>query len=226
MDFPSPIYALLLLLHLLLFVYWLGADLAVLYSAHVAADSARSAETRATISEIMAFIDMFPRLSVPLIGAVGVQLATLGGYASLPGAAVIGVWALALLWVATGLYIYQKRRTPELLQGARRLDLVLRVVVLLLALGAGVAGLAGLGPVQQPFLCLKLLALASAIGLSFLLRRTFAPFRPALNRIIAGTGNGDDSLVMQRSLARSRPVVFCLWGSAVVGAAAGLWGPG
>lgn len=225
-DVSNAGYAVLLLLHVLLFVYWLGADLAVLYAAHFAADPALSAETRATVADIMAFVDMFPRLSVPLIGAVGAQLAVLGGYAALPAWGMSALWALALLWAANGLYLYRRRRTPALLQPARRLDRVLRVTVLLIALGAALAGLAGVGPMGRAFLIVKLLALAAAIGLSFVLRRTFAPFRPALNRIIEGSGSDEDSLLMRRSLARSRPVVFCLWGSAVVGAAAGLWGSG
>jgi len=235
MPEPDTIsYAVLLLFHVLLFVYWLGADLAVLYSAHFAADPARSVETRATISDIMAFIDMFPRLSVPLIGAVGVQLAALGGYATLPAAAVIGTWTLAFLWVMNGLYLYRNRRAPTLITGARRFDLLLRCVVLVLALSAAIAGSAGIGPFTSGFLVVKLLAFAAAIVLSFVLRRLFAPFRPALNRIIdgagagagAGAGDDDDARIMQRTLARSRPVVFCLWGTAVVAAAAGLWGAG
>ena len=227
MPDPDTIsYAVLLLLHVLLFVYWLGADLAVLYSAHFAADPARSVETRATISDIMAFIDMFPRLSVPLIGAVGVQLAVLGGYTALPGAALMGTWTLALLWVINGLYLYRNRRAPEVNLGARRFDLLLRCVVLLLALSAAIAGSAGVGPFTSGFLVVKLLAFAAAIVLSLLLRRLFAPCRPALNRIIAGAGDDGDAAILQRTLGRSRPVVFCLWGAAVVAAAAGLWGAG
>ena len=174
----------------------------------------------------MAFVDMFPRLSVPLIGAVGMQLAVLGGYAALPPSALVAAWVLALTWAGNGLYIYRRRTSPALVQSARRLDLALRVVVLLCVLGVAAAGVAGVGPVASPFLIVKLLALGAAIALSFLLRITFAPFRPALNRIIDGAGGEADSLIMRRSLARSRPVVFCLWGSAVVGAAAGLWGAG
>lgn len=223
-DLSTAIYALLLLFHVLLFVYWLGADLAVLYSAHYAANPTLSAETRATISDIMAFIDMFPRLSVPLIGAVGAQLAVLGGYAAIPFWALCMVWVLAITWAGNGLYIFRRRKSPALLLPARRFDLLLRLLVLVLVLAAAFTGLVGAGPIASTFLIVKLLALAAAIILSFVLRRTFAPFRPALNRILAGSGNDDDSLLMQRSLARSRPVVFCLWGSAVVGAAAGLWG--
>lgn len=56
---PS-LYDFLLLLHALLFAYWLGADLAVLYAARYAADKSFSVETRQTISGIMAFVDLAP----------------------------------------------------------------------------------------------------------------------------------------------------------------------
>jgi len=73
------LYNALLLLHVLVFVYWLGADLAVLYAAKYGAEERLSIETRQTIGDIMAFVDLFPRLSVPLIGATGMTMAFLAG---------------------------------------------------------------------------------------------------------------------------------------------------
>lgn len=227
-DLGTITYAVLLLAHVLLFVYWLGADLAVLYSARYAANPELSVETRVTISEIMGFIDMFPRLSVPLSGAVGLHLAVLGGYVALPRLVVIAAWLLALLWVTNGLYIYRNRKSPDSIQGARHFDLWLRVAIISVATAAAVAGLLGTGPISSTFIAAKLLVFAAAISLSLVLRHFFKPFRPALNRIVAGTGtdSSSDSRIMQLTLARTRPIVFVLWSLTVVAAAVGLWGGG
>ncbi|MFT7287734.1 MAG: hypothetical protein ACI87W_001849 [Halieaceae bacterium] len=233
-DLATITYAVLLLAHVLLFVYWLGADLAVLYCARYAANPALSVETRVTVSEIMGFIDMFPRLSVPLIGAVGLHLAVLGGYVALPRLVVVVAWLLALLWVANGLYIYRNRKSPDSTQGARNFDLWLRVVIISAATGTAVAGLLGTGHISSTFIAVKLLVFAAAICLSLILRHFFKPFRPALNRIVADTGTSagsdsdsdSDSRIMQTTLARTRPIVFVLWSLTVVAAAVGLWGGG
>ena len=98
-------YKVLLLLHVLLFVYWLGADLGVLYAAKYGADERLSIETRRTIGDIMAFVDLFPRLSVPLIGATGITMAFLSAEFHFDAAWIWFVWLAALIWVSINLYL-------------------------------------------------------------------------------------------------------------------------
>ena len=224
LDLVAVSYDVLLLLHVLLFVYWLGADLAVLYSARYAADPRLSVETRVTISEIMAFVDMFPRMSVPLIGAVGVSLAAVGGYIELPLPIFLVSWLLAAMWVGNGLFIYRHRKSPAATQGPRLFDLYLRSLVAALASIAALAGMLGVGPIVSAMVAVKLLIFAGAILLSLVLRRRFLPFRPALNRIVEGVGGDSDTEIMQRTLQRTRPIVLGLWGLTVAAAAVGLWG--
>src|SRR3990172_11241382 len=107
------LYDWLLLLHVLLFVYWLGADLAVLYASRYAADQSLSIETRVVIARITGFIDLFPRLSVPLIGAVGVSLAWMSGVLHLSRFSLILVWLASAIWVVNNLYQFIKRQTPQ-----------------------------------------------------------------------------------------------------------------
>ena len=223
-DFNTITYAMLSLAHILSFVYWLGADLAVLYSARYAADPSLSVETRVTISEIMAFVDMFPRMSVPLIGAVGLQLAVARSYIELPWPILLVAWGVAGLWVFNSVYIYRHRRVPATTVNPRRFDVALRTVVVTAAIATVVAGAFGLGPVDNAFIQIKLLLFAAAIVLSLILRQFFKPFRPALTRIVSGAGGDEDARIMQATLARTRPVVLGLWGLTVIAAAVGLWG--
>lgn len=218
-------YEWLLLAHLLLFVYWLGADLAVFHAAGYAADPSYSPETRVLIARIMGFVDLFPRLSVPLTGAVGVTLAAWAGLLAMNDAVLALVWAVALAWVAASLVLYARRTRPQGLGAWRALDLTARIAAALAATTAGAAALAGLGPTDSVWLALKLLIFAAAIFLSLVLRVLFRPYRPALARVAAGTGAADDDAVMQRSLARARPVVLGIWLLTVIAAALGLWKP-
>src|ERR1700757_427545 len=91
-------YVTLLLLHILIFVYWLGSDLGVFYSAGYLTDPKLSVETRRTVMKILHFIDLFPRMALVLMIAVGFTLALAGGYATLPSGWTAPV--LAVLWIA------------------------------------------------------------------------------------------------------------------------------
>src|SRR5208283_442262 len=103
-DAMSHGYIFLVLVHILLFVYWLGSDLGVFYSAKFVADPKLSLETRRTIMKIVHFIDLFPRMTLVLTLPAGATLALLGGYAPLPAGwewpALAAVWIAGLVWLA------------------------------------------------------------------------------------------------------------------------------
>jgi hypothetical protein len=219
------LYDVLLLLHVLLFVYWLGADLAVLYSARYAADPALSLETRLTISQIMAFVDLFPRMSVPLIGAVGASLAVLNGDLQAGPVVAALAWVVAAVWVGVNLHLYLNRADQARIAPWRSFDVIWRSAIGLGVLLAGSMALLGAGVTDNRSLAAKLLVFSAAIFLSLLLRRVFLPFRPALRRLVDGSGGAPDVAIMQRTLDRARPVVLGIWARTVVAAAIGLWQP-
>ncbi|MCC5863248.1 MAG: hypothetical protein JJT93_15210 [Gammaproteobacteria bacterium] len=219
------VYDLLLLAHVLLFVYWLGADLAVLYSARYVADPRLSLETRETVSQIMAFVDLFPRMSVPLIGAVGATLGVMNGDFSFGPTVLTGIWVLALIWVGLNGWLYLNRGDTLRTAPWRRFDVAWRSVIGIAVLIAALVALAGIGVTDNRTLAAKLLIFAAAIFLSLVLRRVFLPFRPALRRLAEGTGGSADVAIMQQTLSRTRPIVLGIWALTVVAAALGLWQP-
>lgn len=218
-------YELLLLAHVLLFVYWLGADLGVLYAAKFGADPRLSIETRRTIGEIMSFVDLFPRLSVPLIGAVGVSMAVMSGQFQIAGHWLWAVWLAAAAWVVTNLTIYRNRRRLPEIGALLRFDALWRSAVLVIAAAVALASLTGAGITANASLAAKLLIYAAAIALSLVLRVLFKPYRAALARIEAGGDDLRNTAIMSRALSRSRVVVLSIWLSTVAAAALGLWQP-
>jgi len=217
------LYGVLLLLHVLLFAYWLGADLGVFYAAQFAADGRYSIETRRTIGSIMAFVDLAPRLSVPLVGATGISMGVISGAIGMREVWVSAVWLAALLWVASNVYIYRNRTDPGRVQPVITFDYGWRVFMLVAAAGAAVASLLGVGITSNFALAAKLLILATAIALSLVLRALFKPYRPALQRIAAGGDSVAESAIMAAALARARPVVIAIWILVIAAAAIGLW---
>jgi hypothetical protein len=218
-------YSVLLLSHVLFFVYWLGADLAVLYAAKFGADQNLSVESRRAIGDIMAFVDLFPRLSVPLIGATGVTMSFLSGEFIFHKAWIWFVWLAALLWVSSNLFVYLNRTNSDRIRSVLRFDTLWRVILLVATGGVAATSLLGAGITSNHSLAAKLLIFALAIALSLVLRVLFKPYRPALGRIVKSGDNPTDSAIMTKALASAKPIVLSIWSLTVIAAAIGLWKP-
>ena len=91
-------FRLVAFLHVLLFVYWLGADLGVMLTSLASTRKGIGAEAKARLSEVGALIDMAPRTCLVLMVPVGLTLAQNYG-SPVTGPALWLVWIVGLIWV-------------------------------------------------------------------------------------------------------------------------------
>jgi hypothetical protein len=216
-------YSFLILVHVLLFVYWLGADLGVFYSAKFLVNPALSLETRRTVMKILHFIDLFPRMALILMLPVGATLALTGGYAALPPGwdlpVLAIIWIADLAWFVMMVSVYERPRA-----GLIRLDYAIRYAVILGLLALGVASLAGYGPTAPGagWLAAKLIVFAAIIGLGLGIRVTFKPFGAAFAQLVAKGSSPDIEAAMTRAQRRVRPVVLALWAGLIIEAFLGI----
>jgi hypothetical protein len=219
----NPGYALLLLIHILLLVYWLGADLGVFYAAGFLTKPELSLEARRTAMKILHFVDLFPRMALVLMLPVGSSLALLGGYAVLPdgwAAPVLAVvWVAALAWFALVVKIYGGPAA-----GLTRLDYIIRYAVIAGLLALAASSLTGHGPIVQGagWLAAKLIIFAGIIGLGLGIRATFKPFAVAYGQLVTKGSTPEIEAAMKAAQGRVRPVVLTLWAALVVEAYLGL----
>src|SRR6266567_3666701 len=97
-------YLFLVALHILLTVTWLGVDAGVFIGSHLIRNRTYDPGARFLVSRLMGYLDLGPRLSVPLTFAVGLNLTYLGRWGTLPAAAVWVAWLAALAWCAAIVY--------------------------------------------------------------------------------------------------------------------------
>jgi hypothetical protein len=216
-------YAALLLLHILLLVYWLGADLGVFYSAGFLTNSALSVETRRTVMKILHFIDLFPRIALVTMLPVGISLALISGYASVPRGWIVPVIALA--WVAAAAWlvlVVKNYGSPQ--PGLTRLDYWIRYLVVAGLLSVAGASFAGIGPIAPGnlWLELKLVIFAGIIVCGLGIRATFKPFAAAFGQLVREGSSPAVEAAMKQAQSRVRPVVLTLWGALVIEAFLGL----
>lgn len=75
----NSVYLLLVVAHVLLFAYWLGADWGVYVTSRYVADSRLSLEERRRFLQAAFRIDLLPRISFTMLLPVGVQIAAYYG---------------------------------------------------------------------------------------------------------------------------------------------------
>lgn len=200
---------LLTLLHVILFAYWLGADIGVFYSSGFVVDDRLSRESRLTAARIMLAVDLVPRICMSLMLTVGGLLsATLG--VEHPTWQMAGIVLLGPFWLGMVLLLHF-RHHASFVPMLTRFDFHFRwgmIALLLLSSGQSLAT----GQLEHaPWLIAKLLGFAFLIFCGLMIRVRLKGFTEAYIKLLQGSETPEDNRRMQRSLSRVRPWVVSIW---------------
>jgi hypothetical protein len=207
-------YTLWQYLHILLFVYWLGADLGVFLAARYVARADLSLEERLRFLDLLLKIDMGPRTALILILPVGATLAAGLGAVSGLDALLPAAWIFALGWLALAWHVAIRPQHPLAALGTR-VDRLIRIVIANALAVVAAASLVRGAPVHAPWLALKLLLFAGVITLGLLLRgvlRDWATGFDVLRRVGAGSDSSAEANArIAAAHRRSTPYAVMLW---------------
>jgi hypothetical protein len=211
-------YSLVAFLHVLLFAYWLGADLGVFICSLTARRADVSADARARLQQAGTLIDMAPRTCLVLMVPTGLTLAANFG-SPIHGAALLAVWAAALAWLWLVWAVHWKHGAP-IGQIYWRVDFAIRSVVMAGFLGFGAWCLVTGDPIASRWLAAKMLIfgliiLCGIIVRILLLRMSAAP-APAAAGAPPARGDGRDLI---------RQVVLVIWALVALAAFLGVTKP-
>ena len=209
------------LLHILVFVYWLGGDLGVFYASTLLTDEKRETAGRLAAGKIVADVDLAPRFCLLLALPSGLALAAVKGWLQIGPLWIAVAFALAFAWIYLVVQLHVRHTGMEAM---KRVDTVLRLVFLAGLIGAGVAGLAG-ALALPAFIAWKLLMLAFAVCMGLVVRRALKPFGPAYVSLATKGPDPDTDQIIKAALARARPAVVMIWLSLVAAAWLGLATP-
>lgn len=186
-------------LHILLFAYWLGADLGVFLGGGAMSRPGLAVAERNRIRDLVMAIDLAPRVALVLMLPVGFTLALPWGE-PLPATALAPLWVAALVWAAALIYLHFRHDGPGVAL-LRRLDLATRAVVFAAMLYLGLRGLRA-DDGGSGWLAAKFLVFAAIIAVGMALRAVSAQWRPAIERLRAGdTATGERMLRVRRRKA-------------------------
>lgn len=214
-------YLLLKFAHIIAFVYWLGGDLGTFLASRQVINRALSAESRHVALKIMLACDMGPKFAMPLILALGLHLAWLGGMLPLSGGAVALAWAVCLYWFCVVLVLFVSEGKPVTIT-LSKIDFYFRIVVVLVILGYATSVLVNNPGSAAGWAAWKLVVFAALVSCGIAIRIHLKPFLPAFIELMSKGASETGNRVMERSIANCRPFVWCIWAGLLLNTALGI----
>ncbi len=217
-------YELLQFLHVFLFVFWLGPDVAVYVWSRKTVEAGASAEQRIVAGQMMTLVDFIPRAAISLMLTVGGLLSEYVGLEH-PWWQMAGIILLGPVWLGLVLVGIVRDRTP-FGATAQKLESWLRgVLIVAVPLSVAYSTITGRLAIA-PYVGAKLLLFAAILLFGYLLRARLAPLRQGLvDLAVSGPSPAVDE-AMRRSLASSRPYTVAIWAAILIASFMGVLKPG
>ena len=162
-------------LHIVLFVYWLGADVGVYLVMVFVKNPKLGFETRATLIRLGFLIDQFPRICFALILPVGMQLAQNLGLYPIPGWLLASAWTVGILWSALHLAVVAWKGTT-FARGLVRINQFSELVLGGFFIAVGTLSLLNDGPIAVDWFAVKLLLFGLIFWVVLGIDVVFQPF--------------------------------------------------
>ena len=211
-------------IHVLLFVYWLGADAGVYYSSGFVINTKLSRDARLTAFRIFVNLDMLPRYCLALMLTIGGILSEFVGYEH-PIWQMIAIVALGPTWVWVVYMVHAREGTVF----GKRLaigDYYFRLFMIFALIGSVVYHWTT-GPLRPfPWLAAKLLIFSFLIFCGFMIRRNLPPFIEGFKIMAATAVTAESDRKMHDGLMACRPYVWAIWAGVALSAFLGVWKPG
>jgi len=214
----------LLLIHLILFAYWLGGDLGVFYSSGFVVNPELSRETRLTAAKIMLGCDLVPRICMSLMLTVGGLLSMYIGIEHLNWQLIL-IILLGPLWLSMVLVLHFKHDAP-FIPALTKFDFVFRWFLIAAIIASCLYAYSTDRLIETPWIIGKLLVFAGCVFAGLMIRMKIKDFINTYIKIINDDYSDADNQAMIKSLSAVRPWVVAIWVMLVIEAYLGVAQPG
>jgi len=217
-------YTLVLFLHQVLFVFWLGPDIGVYMWSTKATNPEVTPAQRVAAGRMMRSIEIIPRACMSLMLTVGGVLTEMMGLTH-PWWQMVGIWLLGPVWLTLTLLVYFREDGD---QGAQldKLDSLFRWAVILTVLASVAYSVATERLAGAPWVTGKLLIFAAVVFFGLMMRRRLMPFTGGIDTLEADGPSPELDKTLANSVARARIYMFATWLALAMAAGLGIVQPG
>ena len=203
-------YPTLVYFHLLLFVFWLGADLGVFILGQHFRRRSYSLPERLTILKLLVTTDMGPRTAWALMVPSSLMLLKLGPWwPNMPAWLLVAGWLIGLLWLALVWDAHLHDQTPRARRD-RRIENVLKYVLTGFYLTLGLVSLWQGAPLQG-FLAWKALLFGLIFVAAIMIDVFFKPVGPLLMKLVQEGSSDATEVPLLRTMNRTRLWVWATY---------------
>ncbi|QHJ12824.1 hypothetical protein FX988_03082 [Paraglaciecola mesophila] len=202
-------YDIALLVHILLFCYWLGGDVGVFYSSQFVIDDKLSRETRLTAAKIMLGCDLVPKICMSLMLSAGGILAHYLGIEHQPWQ-FVGILLLGPVWLTMVLVLHYKHNASYI-PLLTKIDFYFRWAMIATLIASTIYAYSTGRLAEAPWIAVKLLGFAFLIFCGLMIRVNLKEFSITYAKILQKTDDSADNLKMARSLKKVKPWVMTIW---------------
>jgi hypothetical protein len=217
-------YSLVLFVHQILFVFWLGPDIGIYMWSTKATNPELTPAQRVSAGRIMRVIDIIPRACMSLMLTVGGVLTELMGIDH-PWWQMVGIWLLGPVWLTLTLLVFFGQGSDKGAQLAK-LDVLFRWVVIATVLLSVAFSVVTDRLAEAPWVTGKLLIFAAVVFFGLMMKARLAPFVASIDRLEADGPSPELDQTMSASVGGARPFMFAAWIALAMAAGLGIFQPG
>ncbi len=177
------LYDFLVFIHILLFVFWLGADMGVAVLGQHFRKSSYSMPERLTILKLLGHIDMFPRSAWALMVPLSISMLTVGGYWSLAPHITFFVWLIGLGWLTLVWRLHLRPKSllsPQL----KKIEFILKLLLAVFYTLLGGISLLRDSPLAENWLATKSLLFGFIFWAAIMIDIRFRDLTPPLMKLV------------------------------------------
>jgi hypothetical protein len=215
------VHQIMVVIHVLLFVYWLGGDLGVFYSSKFVVRGDISPESRAVAAKIMLDLDQIPRMCMSVMLTVGGILTEFIGIPH-PLYQKVGIVLLGPVWLfcVTYLHFWHDGKAHALIT---KFDMFIRYAVVIGIPVSVWTHWESNNLAEYPWVAGKLIIFAFLVFCGIMIRKKIGPFFTILMKCKAGeTPSEEENAIQRKSLSQARVWVFMIWAGVFLSALSGI----
>ncbi|MFF3611543.1 hypothetical protein [Streptomyces sp. NPDC002580] len=219
-----------ILLHLVLFVFWLGGDLGVYVSSRYVLAADLPFAARRTALRIMGVLDLGPKICLVLFLPSGITLMALDPHGA-PD--LLNGWTAGAAWAGAGCWLWltvTDHHRPGHRTWVRRADWTVRIALTAALLATAAYTLVAAQPfgvdTRPRWLGAKVALYALAIACGLGIRVRLRPFGPAFAALAADGSTPATERALRSAVNGCVPYVVGIWSCVLAAAALGVLKPG
>lgn len=210
-GFAATGYQVMVYLHLLLLVFWLGADAGVfMLGQEFRRRHEHDLPVRLVQLRMLVNLDMVPRTAWALMVPVSISLSAMGQWWVVPASLVWGSWLVgaAWLWLVWDAHLHDQ--TPRAARN-RRLEFWLKLALMGFYLWLGLASLVSDTPIAPDWLAWKALMFGLIFAAAIMIDVAFKPVGPLLVALIQRGSSDETEVPLRRAMDRTRVWVWIVY---------------